>query len=183
MASHLLRYETYSRRLIGAAALDAATYEEVESDETATSQAFLTVILSGLAGGVGALGFGGTLGGVAFMATMGVLTWGVWAVITYEIGVRLMRRPETRTDVGELLRTMGFAAAPGGLLVLGAIPALTIPVFAMTAIWMLAAMTVAVRQALDVDSTARAVAVCAIGWGLVTGIAVALGLVFGPSLT
>lgn len=181
MVSSLL-YGTYFRRLIGAAALDAATYEEVESDETATSQAFATVILSGLAGGVGAIGFGGTLAGVAFMATLSVLTWGVWAVITYEVGVRVMRRPETRTDVGELLRTMGFASAPGGLLALGAFPALTIPVFAMTAIWMLAAMTVAVRQALDLDSTARALAVCAVGWGMVIGIAVALGLVFGPSL-
>ena len=181
MASSLL-YGTFFRRLIGAAALDAATYEEVEGDESATNQAFATVILSGLAGGVGAVGLGGTLSGVAFMATMSVLTWGVWAMITYEIGVRVMRRPETRTDVGELLRTMGFAAAPGGLLVLGAIPAVTIPVFALTAIWMLAAMTVAVRQALDLDSTARAVAVCAIGWALVTGIVVALGLVFGPSL-
>lgn len=181
MASNLL-YGTYFRRLIGAAALDAATYEEVESDETATNQAFATVILSGLAGGVGAVGFGATLGGVAFMATMSVLTWGVWAVITYEIGVRLMRRPETRTDVGELLRTMGFAAAPAWVLVLGVIPAVTIPVFALTAIWMLAAMTVAVRQALDFDSTARAAAVCAVGWGLVAGIALALGLMFGPSL-
>lgn len=181
MTSSLL-YATYSRRLIGAAALDAATYEEIESDETATSQAFLTVILSGLAGGVGAIGFGATLGGVAFMATLSVLTWGVWAVITYEVGFRVMRRPETRTDVGELLRTMGFASAPGGLLVLGAIPGLTIPVFVMTVLWMLAAMTVAVRQALDLDSTARALAVCAAGWSMVMGIAVALGLLLGPSL-
>ena len=181
MASRLL-YGTFVRRAMGAAALDAGTYEEVERDESATTQAFVIVILSGLAGGVGAVGFGGTLAGVAFMATMSVLTWGVWAVITFEIGVRVMPRPETRSDVGELLRTMGFASAPGTVLVLGAIPALTIPVFAMTTIWMLAAMTVAVRQALDLASTPRALAVCAVGWIMVMGIAVGLGLLFGPSL-
>lgn len=172
----------YFRRLMGAAALDAATYEEVESDETATNQAFATVILSGLAGGIGATGFGGTLSGVGFMASMGVLTWGIWAVITYQIGVRAMPRPETGSTVGELLRTIGFATAPGCVLILGVVPGVTIPVFALTAIWLLAAMTVAVRQALDLESTARALAVSGIALALVGGIAVALGLLFGPSL-
>jgi len=50
--------------------------------------------------------------------------------------------------------------------VLGVLPALTIPVFALTTGWMLIAMIVAVRQALDYTSTARAIAVCAIGWVL-----------------
>ena len=116
------------------------------------------------------------------MGAIALLTWGIWAVITFEIGVRVMPRPETRSDVGELLRTIGFATAPGFVLVLGVIPSLTIPVFAVTAIWMLGAMTVGVRQALDLDSTGRALAVCGVGWGLVIGIALALGLAFGPSL-
>ena len=173
---------TYVRRLIGAAALDPATYEDVESDETATRQAFATVILSGLAGGIGALGFGATVTGVAFMATMSVITWGIWAVLMFEIGVNLMPRPETRSDVGEMLRTLGFATAPGCVLALGIIPMFTIPVFAVTAVWLLSAMTVSVRQALDIESTGRALAVCGLGWLLVVGIAVGVGLVFGPSL-
>jgi hypothetical protein len=176
------RIGTYLRRLIGASALDRATYEEVECDETSTSQAFATVITSGLAAGVGVLGFGGTLTGVAFMATMSVITWGIWAVITFEIGVNLMPRPETRSDVGELLRTLGFATAPGFLLALGIVPLFTIPVFAVVGVWLLASTTVAVRQALDVESTGRALAVCALGWLLVAGIAAAIGLVFGPAL-
>jgi hypothetical protein len=49
------------------------------------------------------------------------------------------------------------------LRVLGVLPGVTIPVFAVTAVWMLAAMVVAVRQALDYQSTARAIAVCASG--------------------
>ena len=174
---------TYLRRLTGAAALDAVTYEEIEADAMAMGQAFLTVILSGLAGGIGTLGFGGSLASVAFMATMGVVTWGIWAIITFEIGVRLMPAPGTRSDVGELLRTIGFATAPGCVLVLGVAPSLTIPVFAITGIWLLAAMTVAVRQALDLDSTLRALSVCGLGLALVIAIAVGLGLAFGPSLT
>ena len=173
---------TYVRRLIGAAALDPATYEDVESDETATGQAFATVILAGLAGGIGVLGFGGTATGVTFMATMSVVTWGIWAVLMFEIGVNLMPRPETRSDVGELLRTLGFATAPGCVLALGIVPIFTIPVFAVAGVWLLVSTTVAVRQALDVENTGRALAVCTIGWLLVVGIATAVGLVFGPAL-
>jgi hypothetical protein len=81
------------------------------------------------------------------------------------------------------MRTIGFAAAPGCLRVFGVLPGVTIPVFAVTAVWMLAAMVVAVRQALDYESTARAVAVCGLGWVLATAIAIVLGLAFGPTLS
>ena len=83
----------------------------------------------------------------------------------------------------ELLRTIGFSTAPGLLRVLGVLPALTIPVFALTTGWMLIAMIVAVRQALDYTSTARAVAVCAIGWALAGAFAVAMGLWLTPSVS
>ena len=77
--------------------------------------------------------------------------------------------------MGQLLRTIGFAATPGMLRVLGVMPAVTLPVFGVTAVWMLAAMVVAVRQALDYQSTWRAVGVCVLGWVLAIVIAVVLG--------
>jgi hypothetical protein len=175
---------TFLQRLIGAAALDTAIYEEVEADENATIQACATVVLSSLAAGVGARGFGsGMVTQIAFISAIALLAWAAWALITFEIGVRLMPQPQTRSNVGELLRTIGFATAPGCLRVLGVLPGVTIPVFAVTAIWMLVAMVVAVRQALDYRSTARAVAVCGLGWALVVTIAIVLGVAFGPSLS
>jgi hypothetical protein len=175
---------TFLQRLIGAAALDTAIYEEVEADETATTQACATVVLSSLAAGVGAGGLGsGMVTQIAFISTIAVLAWAAWALITFEIGVRLMPQPQTRSNVGELLRTIGFATAPGCLRVLGVVPGVTIPVFAVTSIWMLATMVVAVRQALDYRSTGRAVAVCGLGWVLVLTITIVLGLAFGPPLS
>jgi hypothetical protein len=94
-----------------------------------------------------------------------------------------MPAPETRSDVGELLRTIGFSAAPGILRIFGVVPGAAIPAFVITAVWMLAAMIVAVRQALDYKSTARAIAVCGLGWVLTIVIAVGLGLVFGPAVS
>jgi hypothetical protein len=112
-----------------------------------------------------------------------LLAWAAWALVIFEVGVRLMPEPETQSNVGELLRTIGFAATPGILRVFGVLPGVTVPVFAVTAVWMLAAMVVAVRQALDYRSTARALAVCGLGWALAVVIALGLGLAFGPSVS
>ncbi len=175
---------SFIQRLIGAAALDVAIYEEVEADRGATGQAILVVILSSLAAGVGARGFGGaSLGTIFFMSIAALIGWAAWALITLQIGGRLMPEPQTRVDVGELLRTIGFANTPGLLRVFGVIPSVTYPAFAIAAVWMLLAMIVAVRQALDYTSTGRAVIVCAIGWILSIALSVVLGLLFGPTVS
>lgn len=175
---------TFLQRLLGAMALDVAIYEEVEGDRGATTQAFSVVVLSSLAAGIGARGFGeNTVSNIAFITIVSLLAWAGWALVTFEIGARLMPDPQTRVDVGQLLRTIGFASTPGLLRVLGVLPRATIPVFVVTSIWMLLAMVVAVRQALDYRSTARAAAVCLLGWVLAVTFAVVMGLVFGPSVS
>jgi hypothetical protein len=175
---------TFLQRLVGAMALDTTIYEEVEADRGATSQACAVVVLSSLAAGLGARELGGiSLGNVAFFSIVALMSWAAWALLTYEIGVHLLPEPQTKADVGELLRTLGFASTPGLLRVFGVIPSVTIPAFAIAAIWMLVTMVVAVRQALDYQSTGRAVAVCVIGWTLALAFAVGLGLVFGPAVS
>jgi hypothetical protein len=184
MATTAVTHTTFPIRLLGALALDPVIYEEVEADRSATLQAMLVVVLSSLSAGIGARGFGsGSLPGVLFISGLALVAWATWALITFQIGARLMPEPETRADVGELLRTIGFAAAPGMLRVFGVVPGAAVPAFAITAVWMLVAMIVAVRQALDYRSTWRAVAVCAVGWTLSIGIAVTIGLLFGPTLS
>ena len=171
-------------RLIGALALDPVTYEEVEGDRSATGQAMLVVVLSSVGAGIGARGLGsGSPQSMVFISAVSLIAWASWALLTYQIGVRLLPEPDTHSDVGELMRTIGFSAAPGMLRIFGIVPGAAMPAFAVTSVWMLVAMVVAVRQALDYKSTARAVAVCGIGWGLAIAIAVGLGLVFGPPVS
>ena len=175
---------TFPIRLMGALALDPPIYEEVEGDPAATGQAMLVVVLSSVSAGIGAFGWGsGSLRGVLFISALALVSWAVWAVLIYVIGTQLLPEPQTRADVGQLLRTIGFASAPGMLRVFGVVPGATLPAFAITAVWMLAAMIVAVRQALDYESTMRAVAVCVIGWTLAFGMAVGLQLAFGASVS
>lgn len=152
-------------RMLRAARLDAEVYEEVEADTQATGQAMQVVVLSSLAAGVGTLATAGVTGLLA-ATVFAIIAWYVWALMTYWIGTRLLPEPQTKADVGELLRTTGFSSAPGLVRVLGIVPGLTKLVFLVAGIWMLVAMIVAVRQALDYSGTARAVAVCAIGWGI-----------------
>jgi len=174
---------TFVQRLLGAVSLDAAIYEEVEADVGATGQALTVVLLSSLASGFGARGLGGaSAGNIAFIVVLSLVAWAAWALLTMQIGGRLMPEPQTRVDVGELLRTLGFASAPGLLRVFGILPGVTIPAFIVTAIWMLATMIVAVRQALDYTSTGRAIAVCLVGWILAIVLAVGVGVLFGPTV-
>ncbi len=163
-------------RMVRASRLDVQLYEEVEADREATTQATIVVIVSAVAAGIGNLTQGGVSGIIT--GTLGALVgWYIWAFLTYFIGTRYLPEPETRADLGELLRTIGFSSAPGVLRVLGLIPGLRDVVFVVAAVWMLVAMVIAVRQALDYSSTWRAIGVCAIGWvvqGLVLLVAVSI---------
>jgi len=155
----------FQDRIIRAAKLDINLYEEVEADKGAMGQAMAVVVLSSLAAGIGAIGTGG-LGGLV-MGTIGALAgWYVWAYLTYFIGTKLLPEPQTQSDPGELLRTIGFSSSPGLIRILGIIPGLGGVIFLVASLWMLVAMVIAVRQALDYTSTLRAVGVCAIGWAI-----------------
>ena len=153
----------FKDRIIRAAKLDVNLYEEVEADRGALGQAMGVVVLSSIAAGVGSItrvGFSGI-----FIGTITALIgWYVWAYLTYFIGTKFLPEPQTEADLGELLRTIGFSSSPGLIRVFGIIPGLGAIVFFAASVWMLVAMVIAVRQALDYKSTLRAVGVCAIGW-------------------
>ena len=158
-------------RMIRAAKLDVQLYEEVEADQGAMAQAMTVVILSALAAGIGSANVG--LLGMVISMIAALIGWYVWAFLTYFIGTKFLAEPQTRSDHRELLRTIGFSSAPGlirvlgiipGLGTLGIIPGLGTLLFLVADIWMLVAMVIAVRQALDYTSTGRAIGVCVIGW-------------------
>lgn len=150
-------------RIIRAAKLDVGLYREVEADKGALGQAMAVVVLSSIAAGIGTMGSGG-IGRVLVVIVSALIGWYIWAYITYFIGTKLLPEPQTKANHGELLRTIGFSSSPGLIRILGVIPVLREIVFLVAWIWMLVAMIIAVREALDYQSTLRAVGVCAIGW-------------------
>jgi hypothetical protein len=150
-------------RMIRASKLDVNLYEEVEADKGAMGQAVIVVLLSSIAAGIGAVGVLG-LGGIIATMIGALIGWFIWAFLTYFIGTRLLPEPQTQSDMGEMLRTIGFSSSPGVLRVLAIIPAVGSIISFVVGIWMLVAMIIAVRQALDYKSTWRAVGVCIIGF-------------------
>ena len=167
-------------RMIRAAKLEVALYEEVEADKTALGQAMLVVVLHGVAAGIGSYDELGTTG--LLLGTLGQLvSWFVWALVTFLVGAKLLPERQTEADLGQLLRTIGFAASPGLLLALGIIPLIGAIISFVVQIWMLVAFVIAVRQALDYTSTVRTVVVCLIGWILMVVVTALLLFLVGKA--
>lgn len=169
-------------RMARAAMLDAAVYEEVEADARATGQAFAVVLLSSLAAGLGSAGVRGPdLTTQLAISAIALVAWSAWAMLVLQIGTRWLPEARTEADIGQLLRTVGFAAAPGIVQVLAIQPALSVPVFVGAWIWMFAAMVIAIRQALDYRGTARALAVTGFALVLILSLVLVFGFLFGPA--
>ena len=160
-------------RMKGAAMLDIATYEEVEHDESLTTQAAIVVLIAAIARGVG--GFNSGENGIIVGVVAALFSWLVWAGITYLIGDKLLKGTATW---GELLRTLGYAQAPAELFVFGFLPALGGIIGAIVGIWLLVTGIVAIRQALDVD-TGKAILTAFLGWLVAVAIPV---IVIGGAL-
>ena len=152
----------FLNRVFRAIKIDIELFEEVEKDKKATLQAGLVVVLSSLAAGVGSLDLGAS--NFLIAPALSLLSWYVWAYIIYFVGVKLFGDRKTKSNHGELLRTIGFSSAPGLIRVFGVTPELMTVTFIGSAFWMLACMVVAVKSALDYDSLLKAFGVVVVSW-------------------
>ena len=167
----------FVNRIIRACKLDVSLYEEVEADKSATLQAALVVVLSSLAAGIGAISLGAS--NFLMAPILSLISWYVWAYLIYIIGTKLFPEPNTKADHGQLLRTIGYSSAPGLIRVFGFTPELMSITFIGAGIWMLIAMIIAVRQALDYESTWRAIGVVVIGFLVQAIVLIMLLRIFG----
>ena len=151
-------------RVIGALQLKSRAFEDVEHDRTATVQAGAVVALAAVSAGLASLTVGGLLTGVV----VGLLGWVIGAAILLFVGTRLLPGKNTEADLGQMLRTLGFAQSPGLFQFLGGISFLGLGAIILLGlwVWILVAMVVAVRQALDYEDTQRALITCAVAWGI-----------------
>ena len=151
-------------RMLRASMLDAHVYEEVESDSSAIVQAVLIVVVVAVARGVATLSVTDNVLGIAFGILAGLLSWAVWAFITYMVGTKLLKTGDTESSWGELARVTGFAQSPGLLFLIAVVPVVGTWILPVVSLWQLAAMVVGIRQALDYTSTFRAIGVVLIGF-------------------
>jgi hypothetical protein len=154
-------------RMIRAARLDVALYNEVEADTNATSQALTVVVLVAVASGLGLLlgsivngRPGAAIGGLIGAIVLELLGWAVWSFVMFFVGTKLFKGTAT---YGELLRTLGFAYSPGVLLILRFIPVIGGIIGLIVAIWRIVAGFIAIREALDLD-TGNTIATIIVGF-------------------
>ncbi|MEC8890503.1 MAG: YIP1 family protein [Chloroflexota bacterium] len=162
------------KRMLRASMLDAHVYEEVESDSSAIVQAALVVVVVAVAKGVATLSVTGNILGIVFGIIAGLLSWAIWAFITYLVGTKLLKTEETESSWGELARVTGFAQSPGLLFVVAIVPIVGTWIIGIASLWQLVAMVVGIRQALDYTSTLRAIGVVLIGFVVVIPLQVIL---------
>ena len=154
--------KSFINRIYRAIKIDPDLYEEVEHDKSATFQAASVVVLSSLAAGIGAIHLGASnflLGPLLSLAS-----WYFWAFLIYIVGTKLFPDKNTKSNHGELLRTIGFSSAPGLIRVFGFTPELMTVTFIGSSLWMLACMVVAVKSALDYESLWKAFGVVVVSW-------------------
>ena len=163
-------------RIMGVLKLDANTFEEIEADQSATTQAAIIVAIVALASGLGvAIGSDSFIGGFLGTIVWAFVGWVIWAAITYYIGTSLFNG---QADMGEMLRVLGFAQIPRVLTILSFINCLGPLVALVAGIWSLVAGVIAVRQGLDID-TGKAIITVIIGWIVVLVGTFIIGIFFG----
>ena len=156
----------YLTRFVRAARLDIELYKEVIEDPLTLNQAWITVLIYCMAaswGGFGGVGAVGT--NIAMITTL--IGWYVWAFFTYFAGTRLFRETKKeidRTERKTVIRAMGFASAPGVARILGMIPGFGTIALVGATVWMIIASTIAVKEALNYESTYRTAAAVIIAW-------------------
>lgn len=161
-------------RIIGVFKLDAATFEEIEADQSAITEAALIVGLVALlsASGSGLLALvteGGFVGSFISSFVSVFLGWIAWSAVVFVVGKSLFGGD---ADLGEMLRVIGYAFAPQ---LLAIIPCLG-PIVGI--IWTLLASIVAVRQGLDV-TTGKAILTMVIGFVVYLLLTFVVSLLFG----
>jgi hypothetical protein len=166
-------------RAVGFLRLDSPTYEDVERDTNATTQAAIIVLLAGIAAGIGSVGDGAAsliAGPIASLAG-----WVISAAFVFFVGTRLIPSTQTSADLGQVLRVYGFASVAGIANVLGFIPVLG-PIIALAAgIWGIVMTVKAIKHALEM-STGRAIATAIIAAILAAIVLAIIGGILGVSL-
>ena len=177
-------------RMLRAAKLEPQLYEEVEADTTGTSQAMLAVVLVSLATGIGSgisaaiLGNGSVLGfvsGLIWGIIGALIVWVIFSLLCFWLGTSVFKGPETKSTMGELLRTLGFAYTPGLLNIFSFIPFIGPIIPLATWVWTVIASVIAVRQACDF-TTGRAIGTVIVAAIIPLIIIIALGALIGGAL-
>jgi len=170
------------QNMIRAAKLDKEFYKSVEQDESKNSEARTVVIIAAIASAIGN-GIGGIFSGGLMAGLLGIVFglllvlagYYIWAYLTHFIATKFFGG---EGDVGQILRTYGYAYSPQVLTIFALIPCLGWTIAFAASIWSLVAGIFAIREAMDFDTT-KAILTVVIAWAIMMAIFMVIGMVIG----
>ena len=131
--------------------LDKSLYTDNKNfSEAAIYFAGIIMILDGMAGAVAANTIVKTA--IAMSGLTAILTWFIWAIFIFVIGVKLFPDKQTKVPFKKVLTAVGFAHAPGLLRFFAVTPDLMIPIIFLTQFWIFAALIISTKQILNLKS-------------------------------
>jgi len=131
--------------------LDKSLYKDSKNfGEASIYFAGLIMILDGIAGAVAANTVIKTA--VAMSGLTSILTWLIWAIFIYVIGVKLFPDKKTKVPFKKVLTAVGFAHAPGLLRFFAVTPNLMIPIIFLTQFWIFASLIISTKEVLNLKS-------------------------------
>ena len=131
--------------------LDKSLYKDNRNfGEAAIYFAGIIMILDGIAGAVAANTIIKTA--IAMSGLTAILTWVVWALFIYVVGVKLFPDKETKVPFKKILIGVGFAHAPGILRFFAVTPDLMMPIVFLTQFWIFAGLIISTKQILNLKS-------------------------------
>ncbi len=162
-------------RAVRIARLDLPVYRTIAFDSGATQQAALVVAAVAIASGIGAIG--DSLGAVITAIIGAFLGWFIFSMMTWFFGRNVFGTPVTQVNMESLLRTQGYARAPGVLAILGFLPVFGWMFVLASSVWALVTAIVAIRETLML-STSRAIMIGVAAGVTAAIIRILIGIIF-----
>ena len=160
--------------------LQQPVFRTIARDPNATKQAAIVVAVVAIASAIGGADEGA--GGI-FVGLIGAfLGWLIYAGMAWFFGTNIFGTPTTVTNWESLLRTLGYAQAPGILSIFGFIPLLGWIAALVGGIWAIVTAIIAIRETLGFG-TGRAIITAIVAAIASAMVAAIIALLFGVGVS
>ena len=160
-------FEYLSKVIIRSIRLDKSLYKDPNTfGETSLYYAGLIMILDGVAGAIALSTLYKT--NVIFSGVTALLSWMVWAVLIYVIGIKLFPDEKTDANFKKIMVTVGLAHAPGLLRFFAFIPSFVVPIVFLTQFWIFASLIIGSKEVLNFKSNFKSAGVIIIAFLIIS---------------
>ncbi len=152
--------------------LDKSLYKDTKYfGEAAIYFAGLIMILDGVAGAIAANSIVKTSIGISGLTA--ILTWLVWAIFIYVIGVKIFPDKDNKVPFKKILIVVGYAHSPGLLRFFAVTPDLVLLIVFLTQFWIFASLIISTKQILNLKSNFKAFGVVFLSFLIIVFLSIA----------